>query len=137
MRSKALIVGWGHTRFGRHDALSLEELIQSAAREALQNAGLSGADVDAVWLGHLNSGLVPDGFCSSMVLSTSPDLRFRPATRCENACASGSAAVYASMDAIDAGRVKIALVVGVERMSGLDSAGVTAALGGAAYQPEE
>lgn len=132
-----LIVGWGHTKFGRHDALGIEDLIQSAAREALADAGLGAEQIDAVWLGHFNSGLVPDGFCSSMILSIDLALRFKPATRCENACASGSAALYAAADAIRSGRVRAALVVGAEKMSGLDTAGVTRALGGASYQREE
>jgi acetyl-CoA C-acetyltransferase len=132
-----LIVGWGHTKFGRHDALSLEDLIQSAAREAMDDAGVTGEAIDAVWLGHFNSGLVADGFCSSMILSIDPALRFKPATRLENACASGSAALYAAADAIRAGRVRTALVVGAEKMTGLDTAGVTRALGGASYQREE
>lgn len=132
-----LIVGWGHTKFGRHDALDVEDLIHSAAREALESAGLPAGDVDAVWLGHFNSGMVSDGFCSSMVLGIDPDLRFKPATRVENACASGSAALYSAIDAIRSGRVRTALVVGAEKMSGLDTAGVTRALGGASYQREE
>ena len=132
-----LIVGWGHTSFGKFDTLSLEDLIQSAAREALTSAGIEAIDVDAVWLGHFNSGLVADGFCASMALGIDPALRFKPATRCENACASGSAAVYAAIDAIRSGRVKVALVVGAEKMSGLDARGVTRALGGASYQKEE
>ncbi|WP_313807252.1 thiolase domain-containing protein [Sphingobium sp.] len=133
----AVIVGTGHTRFGKLDALSLEDLIQEAAREALADAGVGGSDVDGVWLGHFNSGLVPDGFCSSMILHADEGLRFKPAMRCENACASGSAALYAALDAVNSGRCRIALVVGVEKMTGLDTAGVTRALGGAAYQAEE
>lgn len=132
-----LIVGWGHTRFGRFDSLSLEALIHEAASEALADAGIAAADIDAVWLGHFNSGLVPDGFCSSMIHGVDPALRFKPATRCENACASGSAAVYAAIDAIRSGRIRSALVVGAEKMSALDTAGVTRALGGASYQAEE
>lgn len=132
-----LIVGWGHTKFGRLDALSLEALIEIAAREAIADAGLSGTDIDAVWLGHFNSGLVPDAFCSSMVIGADPGLRFKPATRCENACASGSAALYAAIDAIRSGRVRTALVVGAEKMTGLDTPRVTQALGGASYQAEE
>lgn len=132
-----LIVGWGHTKFGRHDALSVEDLIHAAAREALSDAGIDGTAVDAVWLGHFNSGMVPDGFCSSMILGIDPALRFKPATRCENACASGSAAIYAACDAVRSGRVRVALVVGVEKMSGLDTAGVTRALTGASYQRDE
>ena len=132
-----LIAGWGHTPFGRHDAWSLEDMIQSAGRDALTSSGLPAAAIDAVWLGHFNSGLVPDGFCSSMVLGIDPDLRFKPAVRCENACASGSAALYGAIDAIASGRIRTALVVGAEKMTALDTKGVTRALGGASYQAEE
>lgn len=132
-----MIVGWGHTKFGRLDQLSLEDLIHAAAEEALESAGIAAAEVDATWLGHFNSGLVADGFCSSMVLSIDPGLRYKPSTRCENACASGSAALYAAIDAIRSGRVRIALVVGAEKMTGLDTAGVTRSLGSASYQKEE
>jgi acetyl-CoA C-acetyltransferase len=133
----AFIVGWGHTKFGKLDALSLEALITDATRQALGHAGLTGRDVDGVWLGHFNSGMVPDGFCSSMILHADPGLRFKPAIRCENACASGSAAIYSALDAVESGRCRIALVVGAEKMTGLDTAGVTGALGGASYQAEE
>lgn len=135
--NEPLIVGWGHTKFGRQAAVSLEDLIHMAATEALESAGVAASDIDAVWLGHFNSGLVPDGFCSSMILGIDPALRFKPATRVENACASGSAALYSAIDAIRAGRVRVALVVGAEKMSGLDTFGVTRALGGASYQREE
>ena len=134
---EAVIVGWGHTKFGKLDALSLEDLIQQAGSEALDNAGVEASHVDAVWLGHFNSGLVEDGFCSSMILGIDPALRFKPATRLENACASGSAALFGAIDAIRSGRIRVALVVGAEKMSGLDTPGVTRALGGASYQKEE
>lgn len=133
---KAVIAGWGHTPFGRLD-LTLEQMIQAVAREALSDAGVAAADVDAVWLGHFNAGMVPDGFAASMILGADEGLRFKPATRCENACASGSAALYAAMDAIASGRVRIALVVGAEKMTAIDGAGVTRALGAASYQAEE
>lgn len=133
----AVIVGWGHTAFGKFDALDLEDLISAAAREALDDSGIDPSIIDAVWLGHFNSGLVPDAFASSIVLSAHPALRFKAATRCENACASGSAALYAALDAVNSGRVRAALVVGAEKMSGLNTAGVTEALGGASYQREE
>lgn len=133
----AFIVGWGHTRFGKLGDLDLEALIREAAGDAMTNAGVDGAEVDGVWLGNFNSGMVPDGFCSSMILHADPGLRFKPAIRCENACASGSAAIYAALDAVNSGRCRIALVVGAEKMTALDTAGVTMALGGAAYQAEE
>ena len=133
----AIIAGWGHTKFGKHEALGLQEMIALAAREALDHSGLDPAMIDAVWLGQYNAGLVEDGFCSSMVLAADPALRFKPATRCENACASGSAAIYSALDAINSGRIRAALVVGAEKMTALDTPGVTAALGRASYQAEE
>lgn len=131
------IVGMGHTRFGKLGGETIESLIAAAAREAIADCGMPAEDIDAVWLGHYNSGLVPDSFCSSMVLGADPALRFKPATRVENACASGSAAIYAALDAIESGRIRTALVVGAEKMTGLDTAAVTRALGGATYQAEE
>ena len=133
----ARIVGWGHTPFGVHRNKSLEDLIFDAAREALDHAGITPADVDEIWLGHFNAGMVPDAFPSSLVLGLDPAMRFTPATRLENACASGAAAVYAARDAIRVGRVRTALVIGAEKMTGLDTKGVTEALGRAAYQPDE
>ncbi|CUH66399.1 3-ketoacyl-CoA thiolase [Thalassovita gelatinovora] len=131
------IAGWGHTKFGRLSDQSLEDLIVEAGRQALANAGIAGADVDGMWLGHFNAGMVDDGFASSLMLSIDPGLQFKPATRLENACASGSAAVHAARQAILAGDCKVALVVGVEKMTHLPGADVTAALGRASYQKEE
>ncbi len=137
LTSRPAIVGWGHTRFGKLAGETIESLITSAARDAIVNSGIPAEDIDAVWLGHFNSGLVADSFCSSMVLAADPALRFKRATRLENACASGSAAIYAALDAIESGRIQTALVVGAEKMTGLDTAGVARALSGATYQAEE
>ncbi|WP_414834189.1 thiolase domain-containing protein [Afifella sp. YEN Y35] len=130
------IVGWGHTAFGKSE-LSFEELVRAAASEALADAGIGGEDVDATFLGHFNAGMVADGFASSMVLGAGEGMRFKPATRLENACASGSAAIYAAIDAIEAGRIDVALVAGAEKMTHLPGAQVTASLGAASYQKEE
>lgn len=131
------IVGWGHTKFGKLADMDLEALVVSAGREALEHAGVAPSEVDGVWLGHFNGGMVGDGFASSLALQIHDDLRFTPATRVENACASGAAAIYAARDAIEAGRAKIALVIGAEKMTHLPTAEVAKGLGHAAYQAEE
>ena len=131
------IVGWGHTKFGKLDGQGVEELVVEAGREALAHAGIAPGDVDGIWMGHFNGGMVPDGFPASMALSIDPAMRFTPATRLENACASGSAAVFAARNAILAGEAKVALVLGVEKMTHLPTREVAAALGHAAYQKEE
>ena len=132
----AKIVGWGHTKFGALEH-GLEALIHAAAAEAIENAGIGPEEIDGIWLGHFNSGMVPDAFASSLALGLDDALRFTPATRVENACASGSAAVYAAREAIRGGSARTALVIGVEKMTSLDTKGVTKALSGASYQGEE
>lgn len=132
----ACIVGWGHTPFGKHP-YDLEALIVDAARNAIADAGISAAEVDAIWLGNLNGGLTPEIFCSSMVLQADDGLRWKPSTRVENACASGAAAVYAAIDAIESKRTKIALVVGAEKMTGISGPDVTRVLASASYVREE
>lgn len=130
------IIGWSHLPFGRRDD-TLEEMIIEVSRGAIAHAGVSSSEVDATWLGHFNSGLVPDGFPSSLVIQADEGLRWKPATRVENACASGSAAIYSAINAIKAGEAEIALVVGAEKMTNNSTAEVGAALGGASYQKEE
>ncbi|MFC5739824.1 thiolase domain-containing protein [Sinirhodobacter huangdaonensis] len=127
------ITGSGHTRFGRLTE-TLEELIVAAAREAIAEAEIDPAEIDAVYLGHFNSGLVPDGFASSLIHQAHPALRFKPAARCENACASGAAAIHAGLNMIRAGRARTVLVVGAEKMTHRSTPEVTTALAGAGYQ---
>lgn len=129
------ITGSGHTRFGRLEE-SFEDLVVAATREALAEAQIDPADIDAVFLGHFNAGLVPDGFAAALIHQAHPALRFKPATRCENACASGAAAIHAGMTLIQAGRARLVLVVGAEKMTHRSTAEVTAALAGAGYQTD-
>ena len=90
----ACIVGWAHTPFGKLDAETVESLIVRVANEALADAGIEAKDVDEIVLGHFNAGFSAQDFTASLVLQASPDLRFKRATRVENACATGSAAVH-------------------------------------------
>jgi len=133
----ASIVGWGHAQFGRFDNLDLEALIVSVARQALDHAGVAAADIDEVFLGNLNGGFIPDSFCSSLILQADDALRFKPATRVENACASGSAAIYQGLNAIAAKRARLVLVVGAEKMTAISGEDVTRALAAASYCKEE
>jgi acetyl-CoA C-acetyltransferase len=112
----ACIIGWAHTPFGRLDGETVESLVVRAATEALADAGVAAGDVDEILLGHFNAGFSAQDFTASLVLQASPDLRFKRATRVENACATGSAAVHHGLRAIKAG-AGIVLVVGVEQMT--------------------
>src|SRR5438105_7814343 len=111
------IVGWAHTPFGRLEGETVESLIVRVAQGALADAGIEARDVDEIVLGHFNAGFSVQDFTAALVLQAAPELRFKPATRVENACATGSAAVHQGIKAIDAGTARIALIVGVEQMT--------------------
>jgi len=111
------IVGWAHTPFGKFDTETVESLVVRVANEAIADAGIAPGDVDEILLGHFNAGFSPQDFTASLVLQASPDLRFKRATRVENACATGSAAIHQGLRAIEAKAARIVLVVGVEQMT--------------------
>src|SRR5213078_2228892 len=79
--------------------------------------GIAPSDVDEIVLGHFNAGFSAQDFTASLVLQASDELRFKRATRVENACATGSAAVHQGLRALEAKAARIVLVVGVEQMT--------------------
>ncbi|GAU83111.1 acetyl-CoA acetyltransferase [Bosea sp. BIWAKO-01] len=133
----AAIVGWAHTPFGKQDAETIESLIVRVATDALVDAGITAEQVDEIVLGHYNAGFSAQDFTASLVLQADPALRFKPTTRVENACATGSAAVHQGVRAIKAGDAKIVLVVGVEQMTKTPSADIGKFLLKASYLPED
>jgi acetyl-CoA C-acetyltransferase len=133
----ACIVGWAHTPFGKLDAESVESLIVRVANEALEHAGIGPEDVDEVVLGHFNGGFSAQDFTASLVFQASDKFRFKPATRVENACATGSAAVHQAIKTIEAKRAKTVLVVGVEQMTRTPGPEIGNILRKASYLPED
>jgi acetyl-CoA C-acetyltransferase len=133
----ACIVGWAHTPFGKLSGESVESLIVRVAREALADAGVAAQDVDEIVLGHFNAGFSAQDFTASLVLQASPDLRFTRATRVENACATGSAAVHQGLKSIAARAARIVLVVGAEQMTATPPADIGRNLLKASYVREE
>lgn len=131
------IIGWGHTPFGKHPDVDIESLFRDAALSALETAQLGPNDVDGVFVGHFNAGFVPQDFSASLASVVIPELRYTPAVRLENACATGSAAISAALDALQAGRMKRVLVVGFEKMNTLPTAEIGNILLKCSYVREE
>ncbi|GAA2861844.1 acetyl-CoA acetyltransferase [Aminobacter niigataensis] len=132
----ACIVGWAHSRFGKLEGETLESLITQVATEALAHAGIGPDDVDEIVLGHFNAGFSAQDFTASLVLQADDRLRFKPATRVENACATGSAAVRQGIRAVNAGQ-RIVLVVGAEQMTTTPGPEIGKNLLRASYLPED
>src|SRR5215470_17523608 len=131
------IVGWAHGKFGKRDGQDLEDLVVSVAADAVKDAGLAPADVDEIYVGHFGGGFVKQDFPASLVLQASDAWRFKPATRVENACATGSAAVHQGLTAIAAKKARVVLVVGVEKMTSTPGEQVGGILMKASYVKEE
>lgn len=132
------IIGTYHSKVGRLQDETLYSLLVKAGKGALEDANIEAKDIDAVYIGNYSGG----GFnkqehLAPYAVEINEDLRFKPCIRVENACASGSTAVEEAIHAIQSGRVKTALVIGVEKMTSLRTAGVTEVLAMASYYPEE
>src|SRR3712207_2857542 len=133
----ACIVGWSHTPFGKLSNETVESLIIKAANEALDHAGIGPEDVDEIMLGHFNAGFTEQDFTASIVLQANDAFRFKPATRVENACATGTAAVREAIKTVEANRAKITLVVGVEQMTHAPNPDIARSLLKASYLAED
>jgi acetyl-CoA C-acetyltransferase len=133
----ACIVGWAHLPFGRREGDTLEGMITKVAAEAVEHAGICPEDIDEIVLGHFNAGFSAQDFTASLVLQADDRLRFKPATRVENACATGSAAVRQGIRAIDAHAAKVVLVVGAEQMTTTPGPEIGRNLLRASYLPED
>ncbi|MCD1618526.1 acetyl-CoA acetyltransferase [Salipiger marinus] len=135
--TEAQIVGWGHTAFGKSDLPDTESLMAAAVAEALDHAGITPEDVDGLFVGVFNNGFSRQDFQAGLVAMGDDRFAHTPATRYENACATGSAALHGALDFIAAGRGRIALVVGAEKMTATPTPEVGDILLGASYRKEE
>jgi acetyl-CoA C-acetyltransferase len=132
----ASIIGFAHSRFGKLEEEDLETLIARTAAEAVAHAGVGFSDIDAIYVGNFG-GFEKQSFPAAFALDADPALRFKPAVRVENACATGSAAVHLGASDIDGGRNRIVLVVGAEKMTVTPNEQVGDVLLNASYRKEE
>ncbi|MEM8664340.1 MAG: acetyl-CoA acetyltransferase [Pseudomonadota bacterium] len=133
----AAMVGWAHTPFGKLGEETVESLVTKVAGEAMADAGIGPEDVDEIVLGHFNAGFSAQDFTASLVLQADDRLRFKPATRVENACATGSGAIHQGLKSIAAGEARFVLVVGVEQMTTTPGPQIGENLLKASYLPED
>lgn len=132
------ILGTYHSKVGKLEDKTIYDLILESGKGALQDAGVTGKEIDAVYVGNFAGGQ----FCKQehlapYAIEIDEDLRFKPCARVENACASGSTAVAQAVNAIESGRAETVLVIGAEKMTTLKTAGVTGVLATASYYPLE
>src|SRR2546430_5994383 len=112
----------GCTPFGEHWDKGASDLLVDATGEALTSAGVELRDIDAFWLGTLFSGQ------SGLTLSRPLKIDYKPVSRLENYCATGSEAFRNACYAVASGAYDVAMAIGVEKLkdsgfSGLPGSG--------------
>ncbi|ASR36660.1 acetyl-CoA acetyltransferase [Prauserella marina] len=137
MTTSPSIIGWAHSAFGKAAEPDVEALLASVTGTALDHAGVGAGELDGVFVGVFNGGLSRQGFEAGLVGSGRPELARVPALHAENACATGSAALYAALDFVQSGRGRIALVAGAEKMTTARPEVLNDALLTASYRREE
>lgn len=114
IKDKVAIIGMGCSRFGERWSAGSEELMAEAFSEALADAGIERAQINAAWLGSCADSVNVGN--SSIPLSTALRLEGIPVSRVENMCATGTEALRGAAYAVASGAVDIALALGVEKL---------------------
>lgn len=132
------VLGTYHSKVGKLKDESIYSLLVKAGKGAIEDSGINPKDIDGIFVANYSGG----GFnnqehIAPYAVEIDEALRFKPCTRVENACASGATAVEQALFAIESGKMKNVLVIGVEKMTSLRTAGVTDVLAMASYYPEE
>ncbi|MEH6544252.1 MAG: acetyl-CoA acetyltransferase [Porticoccaceae bacterium] len=110
IKDQVAIVGMGCTPFGEHWDKDASDMLIDAATDAYNSAGVAPEDVDAYWLGTFASGV------SGMVFSEALKTPYKPVTRLENMCATGSEAIRNAAYAVASGAYDLVMAVGVEKL---------------------
>ena len=110
IRDQVAIVGMGCTPFGEHWDRSTDDMLLQSSSDALKSAGVALGDVDAFWLGTMGSGV------SGLTLSRPLKIDYKPVTRLENMCATGSEAFRNACYAVASGAFDVAMAIGVEKL---------------------
>jgi acetyl-CoA C-acetyltransferase len=119
IRDKVAIVGMGCIKFGELWDRSTEDMLVEAVTDCMASAGVAADDIDAYWLGTMDSGY------SGLTLSTALKTKGKPVTRVENLCASGSESLRGAVYAVASGAYDVAMAVGVEKLKDSGFSGLT------------
>ena len=124
IRDRVAIVGMGCTPFGEHWGKGPDDLLVEAVTEACTTSGIPLADVDAFWLGTMASGL------SGLTLSRPLKLDYKPVTRVENFCATGSESFRNACYAVASGAYDMVMATGVEKLKDSGYSGLVVSMDG-------
>jgi len=116
---KVAVVGIGHSKFGRRLDVNVNELAFEAIKDALLDSGLTQKDIEFVAVG--SYGMWYEEVLPAVTVAEYAKLYPAGLARCEAACATGSAAVRFAYVTVASGEANIAMAVGVEKMTEIDT----------------
>lgn len=125
------VIGIGCSKFGERWDTSFRELFVEAGTLAIEDAGIDGESIDALYVGNMSAGrFVEQEHIGALIADYAGLTRagHTPATRVEAACASGGLAFRQAVLAVASGMEDIVVAAGVEKMTDAgDSTDVLAA----------
>ncbi len=133
------VIGVGLTKFGELWDKSFRHLIAEAGSKAILDSGVSGKDIDAMYIGSMSSGrFIGQEHIGALVADCSGFSHLHiPATRVEGACASGGLAIREGYLSIASGINDVVIVGGIEKMNDVAGTSATETLATAADQEWE
>jgi len=114
IKDRVAIIGMGCTQFGELWDKGPEDLMVDAFEEALADAGIARAQIEAAWVGNALDDINVGN--SALPLAHALRLKSIPVSRVENMCATGTEALRAAAYAVAAGAVDFAVALGVEKL---------------------
>ncbi len=117
--SRVAVVGVGHSKFGRRTDVNVAELAFESIKQSIDDAGVDKHDIGNVVVGSVGGWY--EESLPAVIVNEYAGLTSVGTMRVEAACASGSAAVKAAYNSILSGETKVAMAVGVEKMTEVDT----------------
>lgn len=131
------VIGVGITKFGELWDLSFRQMIIEAGARALEDAGIDGKQIDAMYVGNMSSGQLISQEHTAALIADHAGLVPIPSTRVEGACASGGLALRQAVISVASGIHDFVVAAGIEKMTDVLSEQATGALATAADQEWE
>lgn len=132
MKQNAYVIGVGMTRFGKHFDRTLKSLGAEAVKDALDDAGLTGDDIQAAWMGNAAAPIITGQACiAGQVVLRELGIGKIPVVNVENACATASTAFQQACSMVTLGAQDIVLAAGFEKLYCEDKSKIAAVFEGA------
>ena len=117
------IIGAGTTKFGELWESSFRDIAVEAGVRAIEDAGISGEDIEALYGGNMSAGrFIEQEHIGALIADYSGLAGLHiPATRTEAACASGALALHLAVISVASGWYDLVIAAGVEKMTDVES----------------